>query len=117
MLRSGSSGSAGVKLKLFILIALVCLSGCSWFHATQPAAPRLPELIVTGAPTGSVLFIDGVQTGEPTQSSKRTHDLVVAAGTHTIEIRMGETTVYRENAYIGASEKRVITVLSGVNRE
>ena len=104
-------------MKLFILIALVCLSGCSWLHATKPSAPQPPELIVNGAPTGSALFIDGVQAGGPTESSKRTHDLVVTAGTHTIEVRMGDTTVYRENVYVGPSDKRVITVLSGVNRE
>lgn len=104
-------------MKLFILIALVCISGCSWFHAAKPAAPQPPELIVTGAPTGSVLFIDGMQTGDPTESSKRTHDLVVAAGTHTIELRTGDTTVYRENVYVAPGDKRVVTVLSGVNRE
>jgi hypothetical protein len=104
-------------VKLFILIALLCVSGCSWFHARKPPAPNPPELIVTGAPTGSVLFIDGVQAGAPTESNKRTHDLVVTAGTHTVEVRMGDNTVYRENTYVAPGEKRVIMVLSGVSRE
>jgi hypothetical protein len=104
-------------MKLFILIALVCISGCSWFHARKPPAPEPPELIVTGSPTGSILFIDGAQTGEPIESNKRTRDLVVTAGMHTLEVRMGDTTVYRENTYVAPGEKRVITVLSGVKRE
>jgi hypothetical protein len=117
VLRSRSVGKAGVRVKLFILIALACISGCSWFHARKPPAPIPPELIVTGAPTGSVLFIDGVQAGAPTESNKRTHDLVVTAGTHTVEVRMGDHTVYRENAFVGPGDKRVIMVLSGVSRE
>lgn len=104
-------------MKIFILIALVSLSGCGWFHAAKPRAPEPPELLVTGAPTSSVLFIDGVQMGAPTESARRTRDLVVTAGTHTLEVRMGETTVYRESTYVAAGDKRVITVLSGVNRE
>jgi hypothetical protein len=104
-------------VKLLILIAFLCISGCGWFHARKPAAPNPPELIVTGAPTGSVLFIDGVQAGPPTESTKRTHDLVVTAGTHTVEVRMGDNTVYREHTYVGPGDKRVIMVLSGVSRE
>jgi hypothetical protein len=117
VLRSLSVRKVGVRVKLFIMMTLVCISGCSWFQARKSPAPNPPELIVTGAPTGSVLFIDGVQAGAPTESNKRTHDLVVTAGTHTVEVRMGNNTVYRENAYVEPGHKRVIMVLSGVSRE
>ena len=91
--------------------------GLQLVSCQEPPAPIPPELIVTGAPTGSVLFIDGVQAGAPTESNRRTHDLMVTAGTHTVEVRMGDHPVYRENAFVGAGDKRVITVLSGVSRE
>ena len=109
--------TADIRVKLFVLIAMVGLSGCGWFHARKPAAPQPCELIVTGAPTDSILFLDGVQAGPPTASNHRTHELVVAVGTHTLEVRMGDATVYRENTYVGPGERRVVTVLSGVQRE
>lgn len=90
------------------------LSGCSWFHRKAPA-PDPTELIVTGAPAGSVLFIDGVQVGQPTQASNRTQILRVAAGTHVLEVKVGESVTYRENTYVDTGDKRVITVLSGFN--
>jgi hypothetical protein len=101
-------------LKTYVLITLVLLSGCSWFHRKAPA-PDPTELIVTGAPAGSVLFIDGVQVGQPTQASNRTQILRVAAGTHVLEVKVGESVTYRENTYVDAGDRRVITVLSGFN--
>ncbi len=101
-------------MKTYVLITLVLLSGCSWFHRKAPA-PDPTELIVTGAPAGSVLFIDGVQVGQPTQASNRTQILRVAAGTHVLEVKVGESVTYRENTYVDTGDKRVITVLSGFN--
>jgi hypothetical protein len=99
-------------LKTYALIALFVLSGCSWFHRNPPV-PDPTELIVTGAPAGSSLFIDGAQVGQPTPASNRTQILRVAAGTHVLEVKVGESVTYRENTYVAAGDKRVITVLSG----
>ena len=98
------------------LILLVCLSGCSWFHHSKPAAPPPPELVVTGVPAGSTLFVDGVQADQPSDGSNRTRVLEVSSGMHTLEVRMGDTVAYREQAYVGAGDRRVITVLSGNSR-
>jgi hypothetical protein len=102
-------------LRVTLLIVLVCLSGCSVFHKKAPEPPDRPELIVTGAPAGSLLFIDGAQAGHPA-ANNRPQVLDVAPGTHTLEVRVGDTVAYRENTYVGPGDKRVITVLSGANR-
>ena len=105
-----------VRLKIALLMVLACLSGCSWFHARKPPAPEPPTLIVTGAPAGSVLFIDGVQIGQAIETSTRTQVLEVAPGAHTLEVRLGDTVAYRESTYVERGDKRVITVLSGASR-
>ena len=102
-------------MRISLLIVLVCLSGC-WFHSKKPVAPDPPELIVTGAPAGSLLFIDGAQTGQPTVANNRPQVLDVQPGTHVLEVRTGDTVAYRETTYVGPGDKRVITVLSGANR-
>ena len=104
-------------MKIFLLVALACLSACSWFHPRAKPTPEPPELIVTGAPAGSALFIDGVQNGETATSNDKPRVLNVAAGEHIVEVRMGSTVVYREQTYVGSGERRVIKVLSGSSRE
>jgi hypothetical protein len=103
-------------LKIFLFLALACLSGCTWFHP-RSKAPAPPELIVTGVPAGSIVFIDNVQNGQTAELSDKPQVLTVAAGEHTVEVRTGNTVVYREQTYVGSGERRVIKVLSGSSRE
>ncbi len=101
------------RLKTSLLVILLCLSGCSWFHAKKAAAPEPPQLIVTGAPAGSMLFVDGVQVRQASEAVGHAQVLEVAAGTHILEVRKDDAVTYRENFDVEAGEKRVITVLSG----
>lgn len=68
---------------------------------------------MTGVPPGSTLFVDGVQIGQPSDGSSRSRILEVSPGKHTLEVKMGETVAYQEDAYVGMGDRRVITVLSG----
>lgn len=102
-----------VELKTVGLVLLLCLSGCSWLHRRPPPLPTPPELVVTGVPPGSTLFVDGVQIGQASDGSNRSRILEVAPGPHTLEVKMGDTVAYREEAYVGMGERRTITVLSG----
>lgn len=104
-------------MKIFmVFLALASLSACSWFHSHAKAPPPSPELIVTGAPAGSAVFVDDVQNGEPAQKGKP-QVLIVSTGAHLIEVRTGSTVIYREQTYVGSGETRAIKVLSGSSRE
>lgn len=94
-----------------IFIALLCLSGCSWFHR-KPHVPPPAEFVVTGAPAGAVLLVDGTAAGHEVEARKP-QVLDVTPGTHVVEVKVGDTVTYRENAYVAAGEKRLIQVLSG----
>ena len=78
--------------------------------------PDPTEIIVTGAPTGSVVFVDGLQTGQAATANDHTQVLNVAAGAHKVEIHVGDSVVYREDTYVGPGERRVVMVLSGLSR-
>ena len=78
--------------------------------------PDPTEIIVTGAPAGALIFVDGLQTGQETAVSDHPQVLNVAAGAHKVEIHMGEKVVYREETFVAPGEHRVVTVLSGLTR-
>jgi hypothetical protein len=95
---------------------LVCLSACSWFGSRKHRTPDPAELIVTGAPVGSLVFVDGVQSGDGPALKRHPQTLDVSAGSHTVEIHLGDTVVYREDTYVAAGDHRIVRVLSGVSR-
>jgi hypothetical protein len=95
-------------------MTLACLSACSWFGSRKPQpAPNPTEIIVTGAPVGSIVLIDGAPIGQPTASNVRSQTLDVAAGAHTVEIRIVDRIVYREDTYVAIGERTVVIVKSG----
>lgn len=103
-------------MRVLVLILLASLCACSWFGARKPPPPNPTQLIVTGAPAGSLVFIDGAPAGTATVSNDHAQVLNVAAGAHKVEIHVGDTVVYREDTYVGAGERRVVLVLSGLTR-
>jgi hypothetical protein len=99
-----------------MMMAMACLSACTWFSSRKspPAVPT--EIIVTGAPADSIVFVDGVQAGQPAAIEDRPQILNVGAGSHKVEIHLGEAVVYREDTYVGLGEHQMVRVLSGLNR-
>ena len=102
-------------MKFALLLLLLCLSGCSWFHR-KPPPPVTQQLIVTGVPAGSLLLVDGKQMAEG-DASNRSHVIDVVAGDHTVEVKMGENSSFRESTYVAPGEKRVVAVLSCDHRD
>jgi hypothetical protein len=98
-------------------LAVVSLSACSWFgHHKAPPPPKPTEILVTGAPLGSLVFIDGVQAGTPATRNDHSQVLDVAPGTHIVEVHLGDTVVYHEDTYVAAGQRRSVIVLSGSTR-
>jgi len=103
-------------LKIFIILAVTMLSACSWFHG-KPRVPDPSQFVITGAPRDSIVFIDDVQQGQAAETGGKPRLVDTTPGEHKVEVRFGDTVVYRENIYIKGGERRVVAVLSGSNRE
>jgi hypothetical protein len=104
-------------LKILIIFALTMLSACSWHPFRRHTVPEPTQLIVTGVPAGAIIFIDDKAQGQASETNDKPQLLDVSAGTHTVEVRRDDAVVYREDTFVKSGEKRVITVLSGSNRE
>ena len=104
------------SVRVLVLISLGCLSACGWFGSRKPDLPEPTEIVVTGAPAGSLVFVDGVQVGQAATRNDQSQILNVPAGAHKVEIHQGDTVAYREDTYVGPGERRVVIVLSGSSR-
>jgi len=103
-------------LRVFVLLMLTGLAACSWFGSRKPHQPDPTEIIVTGAPAGSIVFVDGSPVGQLTTRNDHPQVLDVTAGAHKVEIHLGDAIVYREDTYVGPGEHRMVRVLSGFTR-
>jgi hypothetical protein len=105
------------SMKLLILMTVVCLSACGWLGLRRPpASPGPTEIIITGAPLNSLVFVDGRQVGASVRRNDASEIIKVAPGAHRVEIHVNDAVVYREDTYAGSGEHRVVTVLSGSSR-
>ena len=94
------------------LPCLALLTGCSWFHKAPPP-PEPTQLVVNGAPAGSVLFVDGAAAAKENETASRPQVLDVAPGMHVVEVKVSDHVGYREQVYVAPGEKHVVIVLSG----
>jgi hypothetical protein len=96
-------------------VAAASLSACSWFAPKKAPIPDPTQIIVTGAPVNSSVFIDGLQIGTPATLNGQPQVFDVVAGDHKVEIHVGDSVAYREDLYVAPSQHRVVRVLSGSN--
>jgi hypothetical protein len=115
VLRSNAANGGVCRLKKSLLVVVALLAGCSWFHRSKPM-PDPPEIIVTGIAPGAFVYLDGVQVGDAQEKTYRSRIINVSAGTHVVEVKMGDTVTFHETAYSGPGDKRYVMVLSGNTR-
>ena len=103
-----------MSVRILPLAALALLSACSWLGLHKQAPPPDPtQLLVTGSPQGSLVFIDGAPVGPPADSNNQTRVLDVAPGLHQVEIQVNGKFVYREETSVEAGKRRTVIVKSG----
>jgi hypothetical protein len=72
--------------KLAFVVALA-FAACVGPTTTVRTVDTRPALAIAGAPSGTVLFVDGVALGDPSSYDGQPNILRVEPGTHLVEIR------------------------------
>lgn len=98
---------------LNVLTVTVLLAACTMPETTVQSGSSRPGLIVTGAPAGSMLFVDGLAMGPATEFDGNPKVLAVLEGVHKVEVRSGTSVVYSEKAFVNAGETHKVTVIGG----
>jgi uncharacterized protein YraI len=98
------------------LVVIAILSGCSLPQTTVRSGSSQPGLIVSGAPSGSTLFVDGLAIGPANQFDGNPKVLNVLEGVHKVEVRSGPTVIYSEKTFVSNGETHTVTVVGGATQ-
>jgi len=95
------------------LVIVALLVGVRTTHTTVKTGSSPPTLIVRGAPAGSILYVDGLSMGNAAQFDGNPKTLAVLEGTHQVEVRVGDSVVYKEKAFTNSGESHTVAVSPG----
>jgi uncharacterized lipoprotein YajG len=101
--------------QFLVLVAMVILTACTLPQTTVRTGLPAPTLMVTGAPSGSVLFVDGLDMGSAGQYDGNPKVLAVLEGTHQVEVRLATGVVYREKAFVSSGQSHTVAVAGAVS--
>jgi hypothetical protein len=99
-----------MKVILAAAIALL-LAGCVLPQTTVRTGAAHPSLVVTGAPAGSTLYVDGLAMGGADQFNGKPSVLAVLDGVHQVEVRLGAQVILHEKVFVSAGESHTVTLL------
>ena len=88
------------------------VQGCSYPEpATIQQKDRRPAIGITGAPKGSVLYVDGLQMGMARQYDGTKNVLLIESGRHLVEVKTaGGVVVLSETVFLSSSTTKVLSI-------
>jgi hypothetical protein len=98
---------------LSTVVLLAALSACALPQTTVRTGSQQPTLVVKGAPSGTVLYVDGLAMGPAAQFDGNPNVLAVLEGAHLLEIRQGNAVIYHDKIFLSNGETHPITLLPG----
>lgn len=103
-------------MKTLIVTALMLhLAACSLPQTTVRTGSTQPSFIVKGAPTGALLFVDGLSMGPAQQYDGNPRVLAVQEGVHMVEVHQGTGVLFHDKIFLSNGESHAITLLPGAS--
>lgn len=97
---------------VLVVVALVALTGCSIrYPSSRTDIPdERPSIAFSGAPEGSVVFVDGLAMGPAAQYEGGVNILMVEPGNHEIEVRLGDQVFLTRRIFFSGQATRMLVV-------
>jgi len=97
---------------LFIIM-LVFVAGCTMPATTVKTVDERPSLAFKDAPSGALLYLDGLNMGDAAIYDGAPKVLLVEPGTHVIRIVKDGAVIYEQKVFLESSLK-TITINQGM---
>ena len=100
-----------LRTGILVLLAIL-IQGCRYPDpATIEQADSRPAIGISGAPEGSVLYVDGLRMGMAGQYDGTEQVLLIESGKHLIEVKTAAgTVIHSESIFLSSSATKILTV-------
>lgn len=97
---------------VLVVVALVALAGCDIrYPSSRTDIPdERPSIAFTGAPEGSVVYVDGQAMGPAARYDGQENVLLVEPGTHLIRVRLGDRVLLAQRVFFAGRATRTFVV-------
>jgi hypothetical protein len=95
-------------MRKLLAAAVLALAACAGPTTVVRTVDTRPAIAIVGAPSGTVLFVDGAEVGDPKSYDGSPGILRVEPGSHDVEIRnrSGEV-VFRQRVFVESELKTI----------
>jgi hypothetical protein len=97
-------------MRKLALAATLALAACVGPTTVVKTVDTRPALAISGAPSGTVLYVDGAAIGDPSDYDGRPNILRVEPGTHQVEVRNRAGAVLFSQRVFVESELKTVQV-------
>jgi hypothetical protein len=96
-------------MRTLLAAALLALAACTGPTTVLRTVDTRPAIAVTGAPSGALLFLDGVAVGSAADYDGRPNVLRVEPGAHALEIRdRSGRVLFADRVFVESELKTVV---------
>ncbi|WP_242394959.1 hypothetical protein [Anaeromyxobacter oryzisoli] len=95
-------------MRKLLAAAVLALAACAGPTTVVRTVDTRPAIAFSGAPWGTVLYVDGVAVGDPREYDGHPNVLRVEPGTHDLELRQGDQVVFDQRVFVESELKTVV---------
>lgn len=94
------------------VVMIVALAGCDIrLPSSRTDIPdERPSIAFTGAPEGSVVYVDGQEMGSAFHYSSGRNVLLVEPGNHLIRVRLGDRILFNRHVFLSGLATKTFVV-------
>lgn len=96
-----------------IFLLAVAVAGCVYPTSKVNTVDDRPTLSVDGAPSGSVLVVDGIVVGPAAEFASGKQAVRLQSGTHVIRVESAGRAIFEEKVFLSSGISKSINVVQG----
>lgn len=99
-----------MSLRMASILVLSLALGCQEPRTSISIPESRPRILIQQAPADAIVLVDGKEVGQARNFNGNPGVLLIEAGTHLVEVRLGDQVLISQRVFLGGGELRTIVV-------